>query len=84
MTRLPDTKPIASVSADGKAVTLRIAIWSETFPVAHLDRRIAFYQSLAGRVHPRFGGNPGAGHYGTIIRALERARLVASAYGDLT
>lgn len=63
----------ASLSADGQRVTLEKGLWSETFPIAKLPGRIAFYRSLVDetRQKMRMRGATGACAHEQTLAALE-------------
>lgn len=66
----------ATVSADGRTVTLSRNRWDETFPASDLPGRQAFYRHLAERKAGKY-----AAFYTPVIRALDRAAKILTAYG---
>lgn len=65
----------ATVSADGKTVTLKGALWQDSFPAERLPGWLAFYRRLEAR-------NAGAyaASYTPVVRALERAQKIINSY----
>jgi len=58
-------KPRTIISADGKTVKLRVRLWSETFPAADIDGKVALYRRLTVRKGGKY-----ASEYSPTLEAL--------------
>lgn len=66
---MDNTPRTARLSDDGKRVTLTCGKWSEMFPAAKIDDRIALYVKLRDRKDGRY-----AGYYADTVTQLERVK----------
>lgn len=66
----------ATVDAQG-AIYFTTGVWSETITASDLPGRIALYEGLAARPHPRTGeAGVYAANYAPKVKALQRAQKI--------
>lgn len=71
---MPEIKPRAMLSADGREFTLKVGQWRGTFPVEKLDDWIATYEWLRDRRSDLFGGQPFKPHYASTVDVLRKLK----------